>query len=64
MPFRDESFDIVFSNAVLEHIEKPGKVISEIWRVTKRGGLSYHIWHNYYSISGSHLPGPLPFRYP
>lgn len=38
LPFEDESFDIVFCNHVLEHIEDDGKAISELYRVMKKGG--------------------------
>lgn len=54
IPFEAEEFDIVTSNAVLEHVEDLNIAMSEIHRVTKRGGVSYHLWHNYYSLSGGH----------
>ncbi len=38
LPFRDSSLDAVFSNAVLEHVERPWVVADEIWRVLKPGG--------------------------
>lgn len=38
LPFEDESFDIVFCNHVLEHIEEDGKAMSELYRVMKKGG--------------------------
>ena len=38
LPFRDSSLDAVFSNAVLEHVERPWAVADEIWRVLKPGG--------------------------
>ncbi len=41
MPFEDNSFDLVVCQAVLEHIENPLKVISEIKRVLKKNGLFY-----------------------
>lgn len=36
-PFRDESFDFVFCNAVFEHIEEDYRAASESFRVLKRG---------------------------
>ncbi len=39
LPFDDELFDAVFSNNVLEHLEHPGRVFSEVVRVLKPGGL-------------------------
>jgi SAM-dependent methyltransferase len=38
LPFPDESFDIVFCNHVLEHIEDDAKAMSELYRVMKPGG--------------------------
>ncbi len=38
MPFDDNSFDILFCNHVLEHIDDEQKAISEIRRVLKKGG--------------------------
>lgn len=59
IPFDANAFDVVLSNAVLEHVDDVDQVVSELFRVTKVGGLSYHLWHNYYSCSGSHLPEKL-----
>ena len=42
LPFPDSSLDAVFSNAVLEHVERPWVVAEEIWRVLKPGG-SVHV---------------------
>ena len=38
LPFENESFDIIFCNHVLEHIEDDRKAMSEIFRVMKKGG--------------------------
>ena len=44
MPFPDGYFDIVFSTDVLGHIpsEEKDEVLSEVFRVTRRGGFSIH----------------------
>lgn len=39
LPFENESYDIVFCNHVLEHIEDDKKAMSELYRVLKPGGL-------------------------
>lgn len=39
LPFENNSFDIVFCNHVLEHIEDDNKAMSELYRVLKPGGL-------------------------
>lgn len=38
LPFDDESFDVVFCNHVLEHIEDDQKAMSELYRVMRKGG--------------------------
>lgn len=38
LPFKIESFDIVYSIAVLEHVKKPWVVADEIYRVLRPGG--------------------------
>jgi SAM-dependent methyltransferase len=39
LPFRDRSFDVVFSIYVLEHVEQPQRLASEIARVLRPGGV-------------------------
>lgn len=38
LPFKNESFDVVFCNHVLEHIIDDAKAMSELYRVMKPGG--------------------------
>ena len=40
IPFKDESFDTVICNHVLEHVENDMKGMSEIFRVLKKGGFA------------------------
>jgi SAM-dependent methyltransferase len=43
LPFRDETFDAVVSDQVLEHVEgNPQAAVDEAFRVLKRGGLALH----------------------
>ena len=39
IPYDDETFDVVISDNVLEHLEEPQKVFAEIARVLKEGGV-------------------------
>src|SRR5580704_5301452 len=36
LPFADESFDLVVSTHVLEHVKFPSRLAAELWRVAKR----------------------------
>jgi SAM-dependent methyltransferase len=56
MPFGDETFDIVFSDAVFEHLMDVPQAVSELCRVLKRGGWAYIGIHLFASLSGSHHP--------
>ena len=38
LPFKDNSFDVVFCNHVLEHITDDTKAMQELFRVMKKGG--------------------------
>ena len=53
-PLPSDKYDLVASNAVLEHVGDVNKYFAEVSRVLKKGGLSYGHIHNYYSISGGH----------
>ena len=39
LPFKDESFDLVFANGVLHHVPDYGKVLEEMWRVCGNSGV-------------------------
>ena len=39
MPFKDDTFDFVIHNQVLEHVEQEEKCLSECLRVLKKGGI-------------------------
>ncbi len=41
LPFLDESFDLVQSQAVLEHVPDPQRAVDEIIRILKPGGIAY-----------------------
>jgi len=53
-PLPSDKYDLICSNAVLEHVYDVKKYFKEASRLLKKGGLSYGLIHNYYSISGGH----------
>ncbi len=44
IPFDDESFDLVFSVTVFEHVRNYDEALAEIRRVLKPGGLAVHVF--------------------
>src|SRR6185437_7297714 len=39
IPLRDESFDLITANMVVEHLEQPAAVFSQVHRILRPGGL-------------------------
>lgn len=64
MWFKDGMFDIVMSNAVFEHVQKPKEVLSELFRILKPGGGAAINWNPFAGLRmGGHDIG-LPYYYP
>jgi len=59
MPFRDHSFDVVTCTQIYEHVPDAGKLMSEIYRVLKPGGICYFAAGNRLMIMEPHYH--LPF---
>ncbi len=54
MPFADDTFDLVYSCNVLEHVADPARVVAEALRVTKPGGFVQMVFPNYGSFWEGH----------
>ena len=54
LPFANDTFSVVCSNAVLEHVEDLPSFVGETARVLRPGGFVDMLWHNFYSPSGGH----------
>lgn len=65
LPFGDESFDVVICLEVVEHVDFPGKVMSEVHRVLRPGGVLVVGTPNtssYYVAAYKLLKGVLPMK--
>lgn len=56
LPFRSDSFDLVMSHAVIEHVSDAARYLNECRRVLKPGGRMYLSTSPYLSFAGAHLP--------
>src|ERR1017187_1507598 len=58
LPFENESFDVVATRAVLEHVQNLDAITSETARVLKPGGLAWHCFGPlYFCLGGDHCIG-------
>lgn len=56
LPFDDNTFEAIVSNATFEHIDDVEKAVSELYRVLKPGGVTYIRIHLFTALSGGHNP--------
>jgi len=54
IPFDDNSFDLVFSSTVLEHVDNPYQVLKESIRVLKSGGYLHFAYPNHHAFFDGH----------
>ncbi len=65
LPFPDQSFDLVLSHAVIEHVPDAALYLRECRRVMKVGGRCFLSTAPYLSFAGAHLPRlrvPIPLH--
>lgn len=55
LPFEDDTFDIVLSYDVQEHVQDPARTLEEIARVLKPGGEAWMVFPSYLGARASHL---------
>ena len=54
LPFRDQSFDVVLCDNVVDHAESPARIVRELVRILAPGGLLYftvNVHHPLYSVA-------------
>jgi len=59
LPFADDSFDLVVSDEVFEHVQNYDETLSEIHRVLKPEGVSLHFFPSRYTPIEPHVHVPL-----
>jgi SAM-dependent methyltransferase len=58
LPVADRAVDVCFASNVLEHVPDPARMLTEMVRVTRPGGLIYLAFTNWYSPWGGHELSP------
>jgi len=59
IPFDDDTFDLVVSDQVLEHVQDYSQALAEIRRILKPGGISLHFFPARYKPVEPHAHVPL-----
>jgi SAM-dependent methyltransferase len=55
LPYEDNTFDVVFSDQVFEHVQNYPEAIAELHRVMKPDGVSLHIFPSHWRIIEPHV---------
>ena len=61
LPVRSASLDITFSSNVVEHVPNPERLLNEMVRVTRPGGLIVAAYTNWLSPWGGHETSPFHY---
>jgi SAM-dependent methyltransferase len=61
LPFEDNSFDVIFSSCVLEHIDRLDIAFLEMGRVLKRDGVMVHAVPAHYSMIYTMITQPIGY---
>ena len=55
LPFEDQEFDCIISNAVLEHVHNKDETFAELDRILKPGGVQMHYFPSKYGVIETHI---------
>lgn len=59
LPFDDDSFDLIVSTSVMEHVQNTETAFRELHRVLRKGGMAMHIYPSkWYAPSEPHINVP------
>lgn len=61
LPFKHESFDIVFCSSVIEHLKNPKSMLLGIRRILKKNGILYLSFPPFWSPVGAHQFKPFHY---
>jgi SAM-dependent methyltransferase len=61
MPFGQDQFDFIFCASLIEHVPDPLRLLQEIERNLKPGGIAYVSFPPYYSPKGGHEFSPFHY---
>lgn len=64
LPFDDDSFDFIFSEQVLEHVQNYPEMTHELLRITRPGGCCLHFFPSRYQLMERHIRVPLAAVFP
>lgn len=59
IPFEDDTFDVVVSDQVFEHVRDYAAALKELSRVMKKDGIALHIFPSKYKLIEPHVHVPL-----
>jgi 2-polyprenyl-3-methyl-5-hydroxy-6-metoxy-1,4-benzoquinol methylase len=61
VPLVGATFDVIFCASLIEHVADPLRLVKEIERLLKPGGVAYVSFPPYYSIKGGHEYSPFHY---
>jgi 2-polyprenyl-3-methyl-5-hydroxy-6-metoxy-1,4-benzoquinol methylase len=61
LPIRSGSLEFIFCASVIEHVSDPQRIITEIYRALKPGGIVYISFPPFYSLRGGHRYSPFHY---
>jgi ubiquinone/menaquinone biosynthesis C-methylase UbiE len=59
LPFKDNTFDYIYSNSVFEHVQDYPSAISELFRILKPSGFCMHVFVSRYTLIEPHVKVPM-----
>jgi len=61
LPFKEEAFGFLICSSVIEHVDRPGAFIEEVYRILRKSGICYLSYPPFFSLKGGHHIAPFHF---